>query len=272
MLLSRLVAPLAILSCLAAPAASQFTLFNWDYEGCCGVGGVDADAMGISGSWFPADDPGFQGFLATAPVHGVVRVNLDHYSAFDGVCDASVPVYVINGAMSQLAECSTSDQDVEFIVLAGSEFGFGLKTNFPTWPGFVQFDEFEFEPLSGFDYWTDLGGGHGGLLGAPVLSGVGLLHAGMPVTIGISNAAPHSAATVIIGFSALQAPFKSGVMVPTPDLIISGLFIGMGTLDLAATWPPGLPPGVQLWMQVWIADQTAPLGLSATNGLRAATP
>ena len=44
------------------------------------------------------------------------------------------------------------------------------------------------------------------------------------------------------------------------------------TLDLAGVWPTNLPPGVQLWMQVWIVDPTAPLGLSATNGLLAATP
>jgi len=60
--------------------------------------------------------------------------------------------------------------------------------------------------------------------------------------------------------------------VPTPNLVLPAGLVGMGTLDLAGIWPTNLPPGVQLWMQVWIVDPTAPLGLSATNGLLAATP
>ena len=127
-------------------------------------------------------------------------------------------------------------------------------------------------PASGFAYWTDLGQGSGGALGPPVLTGQGLLHGGMPIVLHVSNAAPHQPITLVIGISALNAPFKGGVLVPTPNLVIPAGFVGMGTMGLGGTWPSNLPAGLHLWMQFWVVDPTAPLGLSATNGLLAATP
>jgi hypothetical protein len=188
------------------------------------------------------------------------------------VCYASVPTFKHNGALTTLAICSEWDQWFSFEVVAGDEFGFGLETFNPSWPGTMVLDEFQFTPAVGFDYWTDLGQGLGGALGPPVLTGQGLLYGGMPVELHLTNAAPQQPATLVIGFSALDAPFKGGVMVPAPNLLIAGLPTGTGTLELAGTWPSNLPPGMQFWMQLWIVDPTAPLGLSATNGVLAATP
>ena len=47
---------------------------------------------------------------------------------------------------------------------------------------------------------------------------------------------------------------------------------GSGGLELSTVTPPGLPPGVDVWFQEWIADGAAPVGFSATNGLRVTTP
>jgi len=268
----KLVLAAAALAALALPATAQFDLFKWHQV----PGGTASTATVAAGSMFVAggfqDPAGFQGYTAVAPVAGTVAFKLQSYLDFDGLCNASVPAFSLNGSLTQLASCSTGNESFAFEVQAGSEFGLGLQTLIPTWPGVVTYTNFSFTPAVPFDYWTDLGQGMGGTLGAPVLAGQGLLHAGMPIKLSVSNAVPHVPATLVIGLGALNAPFKGGVMVPSPDVLISGLLIGMQTLDLTGLWPASIPAGFQFYLQVWIADPTAPLGLSATNGLRAATP
>jgi hypothetical protein len=262
---------LSALAALAAPASAQFDLFKWKLSG----GGSGAATVGATSMFVAADYGnalGFWGFTTRTPVDGTVDVRIHIYMTFDGECDASVPAFWHNGSSTTLASCSTWDQSFSFEVAAGDEFGFGLLTLNPSWPGTLTLDEFTFTPASGFGYWTDLGQGLGGALGPAVLAGQGLLHGGMPIELHVSNAAPHQPATLIVGASALNAPFKGGVMVPTPNLILPAGFVGMGTLELAGTWPNNLPAGLQLWMQIWIVDPTAPHGLSATNGVLAATP
>ena len=259
-----------VLASLAAPAAAQFDIFDWDYTpgGPGSTGAVSADFLGVSAGF---EDPiGFQGFTTQSPVAGTVHFKVANYIAWDGNCSACAPTYKLSGALTTL--CSQTGEALSFAVGANTPFGFGLKTAQPSWPGFVGFGEFEFTPASGFVYWTDLGQALGGALGPPRLLGTGLLHPGMPVKLKITNAAPHQPATLIVGLGALNAPFKGGVLVPTPNLVLPIGFIGMGKLELATTWPTNLPPSSQLWMQVWIVDPTAPAGLSATNAVRAATP
>lgn len=266
------LAALALLGLLAAPAAAQFDLFNWDYTpgGPGSSGYVDADSMGFSGGF--EDPPGFFGLLTTSPVSGTVSITLGNYFPWDGNCFAQVPVFSSNGTLTSLGSCPSWGQEFEFPVVAGVPFGFGLKTNQSSWPAVVGFTDFHFTPAQTFAYWTDLGQGMGGALGPPVLAGQGLLYGGMPIVLHVTNAPPHNPVTLVIGISALNAPFKGGVMVPTPNLVIPAGLIGMGKTDFAGTWPSNLPAGVQLWMQFWIVDPTAPLGLSATNAVLAATP
>lgn len=263
-----------VLASLAAPAAAQFDLFKWNYTpggGMGSQGSVGASTMYVGAGF--EDPSGFQGFKTTAPVAGTVDVTIDYYLTWDGFCNASIPVFSEDGVLTTLATCSVWDQAYEFEVAAGSEFGFGLKTNVVNWPGVVGFVEFRFSPADNFSYWTDLGNGMGGTLGPPILVGQGLLHGGMPIKLKVTNAVPHVAATLVIGLSALDAPFKGGVMVPTVDVLIPGMSTDtIGALQLGTAWPPNLPPGLEVWMQAWVVDLTAAFGLSASNGLRATTP
>lgn len=261
---------LSLVAALAAPSAAQFDLFSWDYTpgGPGSSGAVDADGLGVQAGF--EDPPGFQGFTTQSPVAGTVQFKIKNYIAWDGNCSASAPTFNQSGTLTTL--CNEVGETLSFFVGADAPFGFGLKTTAPSWPGWVSFGEFEFMPASGFVYWTDLGQGHGGLLGPPRLAGKGLLHPGMPVKLTVANAAPHQPATLVVGMSALEAPFKGGVLVPAPNLVLPIGFIGMGTLQLVTAWPDNLPPGLQLWMQAWIVDPTAPAGLSATNAMLAATP
>jgi hypothetical protein len=118
------------------------------------------------------------------------------------------------------------------------------------------------------DVWTDLGQGKPGIGGLPALGGTGPLTPGSSNAVELTAAAPSSTSTLVVGFSELAAPFKGGTLVPSPDLFVFGLPTdGTGANILPFTWPSGVPPGLSLWWQHWIADGTASFGLSASNGL-----
>ena len=120
--------------------------------------------------------------------------------------------------------------------------------------------------------WTIVGAGLAGTNGVPVIDGAGTLVGGEPVTLSLADARPQSAAWLVLGFTALQSPFKGGVLVPKPDLVINVPTGPLGALQLATTWSVGLPSGFSTWFQWWVQDPVAPLGFAASAGLRGTTP
>jgi predicted outer membrane repeat protein len=121
--------------------------------------------------------------------------------------------------------------------------------------------------------WTHAGHALAGAGGEPCLVGQGTLLGGTPMGLALHNAAPGAPATLAVGLSTLLAPFKGGVFVPHPDVLLTGFLVsGAGDIALAAPWPVGLAPGVSVWMQWWIVDAGGPVGFAASNGLRATTP
>lgn len=123
------------------------------------------------------------------------------------------------------------------------------------------------------DPWIDLGSALAGTPGAPLLVGTGSLAPNSPVALALTNVLPNSATTFVIGASALSAPFKGGLLVPNPDVLLAGFPTGpAGAVTLAGTWPAGLPSGFTFYFQCWTADAGGPAGFSASNALRATTP
>jgi hypothetical protein len=122
--------------------------------------------------------------------------------------------------------------------------------------------------------WQSLGNGLAGTAGAtPSLFPLGSLEVGEPVSLELAGALPGSSTALIIGTSTVNAPFKGGVLVPSPELVLAGLPLdGSGALTLAATFPPGLPSGVSLAFQFWTVDAGAPAGFSASNAVEGTTP
>lgn len=115
---------------------------------------------------------------------------------------------------------------------------------------------------------VDLGSGlagHGG--SAPELSvGPGLCPDEL-TSIALSGARPLSTAALLFGLYAIHAPFKGGVMVPAPDLLVPGLPTdAAGDLVLGLVWPAGFP-GVTTWWQMAVADADAPLGWALSNAM-----
>jgi len=126
--------------------------------------------------------------------------------------------------------------------------------------------------LGGFG-WANLGFGIFGVNGVPRLMGSSTLIAGASSSLSVVDGTPLAAAKLVVGFSQLNAPFKGGVLVPNPNLLVSGLpLTGVGAFTLPFAWPAGLPSGFSLYFQLWTPDPAAPKGLSASNGLRSTTP
>lgn len=136
-----------------------------------------------------------------------------------------------------------------------------------------------FFPSQGFIFdatppvWQDVGNGLAGVAGVPTMVGGGDQTVGSLTTLDVSSAAPSASAWLIVGLSDLSAPFKGGVLVPNPDIIIGpfGTSAG-GALSLSSSWPPNVPSGTEAWWQMWIQDAAAVKNFSATNGLLSTSP
>lgn len=121
--------------------------------------------------------------------------------------------------------------------------------------------------------WTNLGQGLAGGAGVPELAGSGSLVAGAPAVLSLAHGVPSGSAFLAIGTSVLGAPFKGGVFVPAPDVVLGPLALdGAGALALGAAWPSGVPAGSSLWWQAWLPDPAGPQGASASNALRSTAP
>ncbi|MCB9899493.1 MAG: VCBS repeat-containing protein [Planctomycetes bacterium] len=118
--------------------------------------------------------------------------------------------------------------------------------------------------------WRDLGSALPGSGGPPSLEGQGTLQDAESVTLRLRDAKPSASAALVIGITTIFAPFKGGVLVPAPDVLVTGLPTdGVGALDVHATWPTGLPSGFALQLQMLVSDGGAPLGTAFSNGLAA---
>ncbi len=122
------------------------------------------------------------------------------------------------------------------------------------------------------DGWTNHGGAVAGAAGRPLLWGDGDLTSDSPFTLEVSGGPASSMSLLIIGFDLLDAPYKGGTLIPTPDLLVVNPLDESGTSRIDALWPPDLPSDVDIYWQSWIADSTAPRGKAATNGLQTTTP
>ena len=79
-------------------------------------------------------------------------------------------------------------------------------------------------------------------------------------------------AALILGLSQLGAPFKGGVLVPDPDVVIPVTTDVLGQITLASVWPGGVPSGFSFFCQWWIPNVGGATNWAATNGLMGETP
>jgi len=158
------------------------------------------------------------------------------------------------------------------VALAGDTACVGaLGFGFPSIPGEAYLYDLRCDPGEAA-LWTDLGQALAGTAGLPVLSGAGVLIGTCPVTFALTDAKPVSTAWFVIGLTAINAPFRGGVMVPSPDVALPLLVDSDGQIELSLPWPQGIPSGVPTYFQYWIVDTGAALGFAASNALESLTP
>ena len=123
------------------------------------------------------------------------------------------------------------------------------------------------------DPWTNLGCGLGGLLGQPVLDGIGPLTPGSSGGLVLTNANPSAPAILFVSGPGTPVPFKGGTLCAFPIVSHVPLSTGVfGAVSLPWTsWAAGLS-GATLVFQCGIQDPAAPLGVSLSNAMQADVP
>jgi hypothetical protein len=105
--------------------------------------------------------------------------------------------------------------------------------------------------------WADHGFALPGANGTPHLVGRGELLGDTQIVLHMESAPPFESAILVIGESFAPQPYKGGTLVPSPDIVIYGLYVDAGgALSVAGRWPSGIPSGYQLFFQYWIPDAT----------------
>ena len=120
--------------------------------------------------------------------------------------------------------------------------------------------------------WLDLGHALAGTLGEPLLTGNGNLCRSAPGSLVLSNARPGGSTFLVVGLASVWAPFKGGLLLPAPDLVLALPIDAAGTCALPFTFPIGMPMGLPFWVQHWIPDPAGVAGFAASNALLATVP
>ena len=279
----RCLALATLLAVTSSSAGAQFTQFPWTLSGSSyGSGTLDDALMHVVGPNDPSDpyfcfDGPATWFETTAAVDGTVKAHFDwdNQDFCIGSWLADHPFYLVDGVETAIStgmsgfEYVDFEKDVEFTVAAGETFGFGVGSiDCSCGPGVLDVSAFSFTPLA----WPVLGAGLAGVNGLPALDGYGSMESGDPYSFSLVDAAPLASAWLVLGTAPLKAPFKGGILVPEPAVIVALTTSPVGRIILNGTWPAGVPSGLTLVMQYWIADAAGPSGFSASNGLAPVTP
>ena len=293
---------------LAPVAASQSqTLYLEDFEG--GLGGWDAPVFYAQGLWHLAERGECVAtgrmLACTQPATCSYDTGGDHV---DGIRSPPItftgePPYTVS--FDYQLDCFTGfigedvgylmiDQDfLPIIVLEGNDFvtdgtpstasvsfgsGYAGATVY-----FTLLLSVEIDPDVGAGFfvdnfrvtngggWKNLGLALPGTTGNAALSGTGTLAPSSANQLALSNAAPSAPAVLVFGLTPLNALFKGGILVPTPQLLVPLATTPAGTASLPFVLPAATPAAVSLIFQMWIQDAGAVHGWASSNGLRGTT-
>jgi hypothetical protein len=115
--------------------------------------------------------------------------------------------------------------------------------------------------------WLDLGNGLAGAGGIPALTGLGPLIPTAGTKVEVTAGAPLGTGALVVGFSNASLPFKAGVLVPFPNVVLPIALDAAGGWKLIFSWPTDVPAGFLLYWQAWVQDAGGPAGFAATNAL-----
>lgn len=131
---------------------------------------------------------------------------------------------------------------------------------------------------------TDLGNGlvAAPFVNTPVLTACGKLLDNSLLRLNLSVESVPGAtlvSTLVVGLTQVDSPFKGGVLVPNPDVLVPGLTFNTQAAPLDATqqlsviYPAGMPSGMSIFIQQWVevSGLASPV-LLASNGLAITKP
>ncbi|MFT5285786.1 MAG: hypothetical protein ACI8TQ_001954 [Planctomycetota bacterium] len=117
--------------------------------------------------------------------------------------------------------------------------------------------------------WCDVGlGALPGPNGTPTMTGNGLITSGSAIQWQLDNAAPNSAALIVLGLTQINQPALGGILVPDAFFYRVVPTTGLGTASFGGTLMGTVPAGVELFAQYWVVDGTAPQGFTATEAVQ----
>ncbi|MBL8843207.1 MAG: CRTAC1 family protein [Planctomycetes bacterium] len=121
--------------------------------------------------------------------------------------------------------------------------------------------------------WADLGESLAGTNGAPLLTMSGDMRPLTFITADVTGALPNAPAWIVVGLTPTCIPFAGGVLVPAPDIVLSGLFSdGNGAFSFSDCIASDVPAGESFFIQAIVLDPGAPEGLAMTNAVSGTTP
>jgi hypothetical protein len=120
--------------------------------------------------------------------------------------------------------------------------------------------------------WQDMGYALAGTFGDIELLGVGPLTPGSELTLTATKSRPWAWIDLFIATEITPRPFKGGVVVALPVVIVVQTTMGpVGIYEETFQWPALAFPGDALTLQGLVFDLGAPQGIALTNALRATT-
>ncbi len=109
--------------------------------------------------------------------------------------------------------------------------------------------------------------------GSAVLQMTGTIAGGQTVTLAASGLPANGQAFLAIGQGVECLPIGTGtVLVPAAAAVAMVPVSASGTVSLSATWPAGLPTGVELASQIWYDDSAAGGTLATSNVVLVRSP
>ncbi len=129
---------------------------------------------------------------------------------------------------------------------------------------------FRSEPTGAF---ADLGHALTGTQGTPRLTMGGDLRPLSLVTADVDGALANAPIWLVIGLTPTCLPFAGGVLVPAPDVVLSGASTDAnGAMSYSECLGDDLPGGESFFLQALVLDPGAARGFSMTNAVSATTP
>ncbi|MFT7465344.1 MAG: subtilisin-like proprotein convertase family protein [Pseudohongiellaceae bacterium] len=189
--------------------------------------------------------------------------------------DAASPVSLaeaLHPTPTSIEDTFTPDQPLNTAFFSQSTLGTWRLTVFDLAPGVT--DTVQAWSISFNSPWTDMGLGLDGSNDVSHMVGLGNLTPFSPFSVSVKGATKIADGLLFVSLAMMPyaTPLKGGFLGPTPMILIPISTNGLGEWSVIDTWPAGVPPGTDLFMQYWFQDPDNDFFVAATNTLVAITP